>query len=85
VSIRYTGRQWENSHEKYCEKIASLGAGEIAEILISNIFCSKAAKAFTSGYTVAFDDDKKLGVTLNDEAVAKAAANPYDFMRINAS
>jgi acetamidase/formamidase len=38
--------------------------------------------AFTSGYTVAFDDDRKLGVTLNDEAVAKAAANPYDFMRI---
>jgi pyrroline-5-carboxylate reductase len=25
------------------KKIASLGAGEIAEILISNIFCSKAA------------------------------------------
>lgn len=38
--------------------------------------------AFTSGYTVAFDDDRRIGITLNEAAVAKAASNPYDFMRI---
>jgi acetamidase/formamidase len=46
--------------------------------------CGKNASsfAFTSGYTVAFDDDRRVGVTLDEKAVAKAAANPYDFMRI---
>ncbi|MDR0653690.1 MAG: acetamidase/formamidase family protein [Synergistaceae bacterium] len=38
--------------------------------------------AFTSGYTVAFDDDRRVGVTLDKAAVEKAASNPYDFMRI---
>ncbi len=38
--------------------------------------------AFTSGYTVAFDDDRKIGLTLNEEAAKKVSENPYDFMRI---
>ncbi|GHV38948.1 acetamidase [Synergistales bacterium] len=46
--------------------------------------CGKNASsfAFTSGYTVAFDDDRQVGITLNEAAVAKASAEPYDFMRI---
>jgi acetamidase/formamidase len=46
--------------------------------------CGKNASsfAFTSGYTVTFDDDRRIGVTLNEAAVEKAASNPYDFMRI---
>ncbi len=43
---------------------------------------SAAEFEFTSGYTVAFDDDKKIGLTLNEEAAKKVAENPYDFMRI---
>jgi len=46
--------------------------------------CGKNASSFgfTSGYTVAFDDDRKVGVTLDKEGAEKAAASPYDFMRI---
>lgn len=46
--------------------------------------CGKngASFAFTSGYTVAFDDDRNLALTLNREAVEQVAAQPYDFMRI---
>jgi acetamidase/formamidase len=46
--------------------------------------CGENASSFgfTSGYTVAFDDDRRLGVTLNEAAVAEAAKAPYDFMRI---
>jgi len=46
--------------------------------------CGKNASAFAfvSGYTVAFDEDRRLGVTLNEDAVKKVAKEPYDFMRI---
>lgn len=35
---------------------------------------------FTSGYTIAFDVEKKLGITLNKEAVEKIASNARHFM-----
>lgn len=37
--------------------------------------------SFTSGYTIAFDEQRKLGVTLNSVGAEKAALNCRDFMR----
>ena len=50
-----------------------------------SIVCDKcgapvAPFAFTSGYTIAFDEQRKLGITLNTEAVKKTAASGREFM-----
>lgn len=50
-----------------------------------SIVCDKcgapvAPFAFTSGYTIAFDEQRKLGITLNTEAVQKTAASGREFM-----
>ena len=36
---------------------------------------------FTNGYTIAFDEKKKLGITLNKEAAEKVAANGREYMQ----
>lgn len=50
-----------------------------------SIVCDKcgapvAPFAFTSGYTIAFDEQRKLGITLNTEAVKKTATSGREFM-----
>jgi formamidase len=37
--------------------------------------------SFTNGYTIAFDEKKQLGLTLNAAAVRQVAAAPRDFMK----
>lgn len=38
--------------------------------------------AFADGYTVVFDEDRRISITLSKEATEKVAETPHDFMRI---
>ncbi len=49
-------------------------------IVCDNCGAPVAPFAFTSGYTIAFDEQRKLGITLDAEAVKKTAAAGREFM-----